>query len=97
MKEQHEGSEVSIHLLRVFQAVRDADGWVTSQGVADAANVKPRTARSHLIRLVRLGIVDQAEVFPGHRYRMSSLAEKRNKAFMQRMAKAAEVFGETAE
>jgi DNA-binding IclR family transcriptional regulator len=47
-------------------------GWLTSQQVAEGAKVAARTARQHLLRLVQLGLLDQAEVFPAHRYRLST-------------------------
>lgn len=45
------------------------------------------------MKLVDLGLLDQAEVFPAHRYRLSSKADKRNKSYLQRLERAAEVFG----
>ena len=87
-----ERAEISIHQLRIFQFVRDAQRWVTSEEIAHGAQVAPRTARAHARHLVSLGIFDQAEVFPGHRYRLSSQAEKRNKGYILRLEQAAEVF-----
>lgn len=95
-QQEAEGSEVSVHLVRIYCCCL-AGGWVTSAEVATRARVSPRTARHHLLRLVRLGILDQAEVFPRHRYRVSQLAGKRNKAFVQRLEKAQEVFGAEAD
>jgi DNA-binding IclR family transcriptional regulator len=91
-----ERSEVSLQELRVFQAVRNAGGWITAAAAAEQAQVAPRTARSHCLRLVNAGIFDQAEVFPGHRYRLSKQASKRNKAQMLRLAQAEEIFGPLA-
>jgi hypothetical protein len=45
------------------------------------------------LKLVRLGIVDQAEVFPAHRYRLSTHAAKRNRGYADRITRAAEVLG----
>jgi hypothetical protein len=42
---------------------------------------------------VDANIVDQAEVFPAHRYRLSKKARKRNINYIQRLERAAEVFG----
>ena len=88
-----EKNEISAHEVRVHQAVISAGTWVTSKYVAEAAGVAARTARQHLFRLVNLGIIDQEEVFPGHRYRASEFAEKRNKTYVQRLARAKEVLG----
>lgn len=87
-----ETAEVSEHMIRVFTAL-DEKVWRTAAEVAVAAEVAPRTARAHLLRLVRLGLLDQAEVFPAHRYRVSTLAEKRNKSMVQRIRAAREAFG----
>ena len=46
---------------------------------------------SAAVRFVRAGLVDQAEVFPGHRYRFSGMAEKRNRTLLERLARAEEV------
>lgn len=90
---QAERSEVSEHLLRVWLWLRAANGWATAAEIAVGANVAPRTARAHAMKLVQLGVCDQAEVFPAHRYRVSALAAKRNKAFTLRLAEAERVFG----
>lgn len=88
-----EKNEVSIHLLKVFEFVKKSSGWVTSADIAKGSGVAPRTARSHALLLVQMGIFDQAEVFPAHRYRFSDKAEKRNKSYMIRIQNAKEVFG----
>lgn len=89
----HETSEVSVHLARIFLAIR-CGKWMTAKEVATIAVVDGATARGHLRRLVKQGLLDQAEVFPGHRYRMSSVAEKRNLAFVRRLEQAVEIFTE---
>lgn len=89
-----ENNEVSTHEVRVVAAVRNKGGWMTSREIASAAKVSDRTARHHALRLVKLGIFDQAEVFPGHRYRFADKADKRNAAYMNRLAAAADALGE---
>ena len=89
-----ETSEVSLHLVKVYMFLKGRIDWVTSKDVAQGAHIAERTARHHLLKLVRLGIVDQAEVFPAHRYHLSRLAEKRNKSFVQRLEQAKEIFGQ---
>lgn len=86
-----ETSEISLHQVRIYRFVAQHKGWITAKEIAGGANVGDRTARSHALRFVRLGIFDQAEVFPAHRYRLSELAGKRNKAFLQRLDEAAEI------
>jgi hypothetical protein len=88
-----ETNEISEHLFRVYAFVRDQRRWVTAHEITDGANVASRTARAHALRLVKAGIFDQAEVFPGHRYRLAVKADKRNRGFVQRLEQASEVFG----
>lgn len=89
-----EHAEISVHQLRIFTFVQAANRWVTNAEIATGAHVAPRTARAYTKRLVDLGIFDQAEVFPAHRYRYSSQAGKRNKAYLTRLQQAQEVFAD---
>lgn len=88
-----ERNEVSAHEIAVFKALLSAEGWLTSSDIARLADVAPRTARAHALKLVRLGVADQAEVFPGHRYRISGFAPKRNRSYVDRLACAADALG----
>lgn len=88
-----EHNEISEHQVKIFRFMQQHKGWLTSQQVAEGAKVAARTARQHLLRLVQLGLLDQAEVFPAHRYRLSSKADKRNVAYLKRLEMACEVFG----
>lgn len=88
-----ERNEISLHEVKAFLALRSASDWITSKDIAERAGIAPRTARLHALRLVRLGIVDQAEVFPAHRYRLASNARNRNVNYLQRLEQACEVFG----
>lgn len=88
-----ERSEVSAHEVRVWAVLCACKVWLTNDEIAQAAQVAPRTARHHTKRLKDLGLVDVADVFPGHRYRASEFAGKRNAAYVQRLAQAAEVLG----
>jgi len=84
--------EVSAHEIRVYNVLARGE-WVTSQQIAEQAQVAPRTARAHALKLVRLGVADQAETFPGHRYRLSP----RNRGYADRIARAAEALDITLE
>jgi len=88
-----ESNEISAHLFHVYAFVKRSPGWVTAAQITLGAGVAPRTARAHALRLVLAGVFDQAEVFPGHRYRMAATAAKRNKGYVQRLEQAREVFG----
>lgn len=91
-----ERNEVSIHEVRLYLALRRAGPtWRTSRELAAEARVADRTARLHLLRFVHLGVADQAEVFPAHRYRIAEFAPKRNAGYMLRLDRAVEAFGET--
>lgn len=88
-----ESNEVSLHQVKVFEFVRAHGSWLTAHEIAKGARTAERTARHHALLLVKLGIFDQAEVFPAHRYRFSAKAEKRNKAYVLRLEAAKSVFG----
>lgn len=83
-----ETAEISAHLYRVFVFVRTAERWVTAREIAAGAQVARRTARAHAVRLVSSGLFDQAQVWPGHRYRMALTAAKRNPGFLRRLEDA---------
>jgi hypothetical protein len=88
-----ENNEISLHQIKVLEFVKSKDQWVTANEIAKGSGVAPRTARHHALLFVKLGIFDQAEVFPAHRYRLSDKAEKHNKAYVLRLNKAKAVFG----
>jgi hypothetical protein len=90
-----ERNEVSRHEVEVIRVLTSHQGqWLTNQQIRDAAtDVAPRTVRATTLKLVRLGLLDQAEVFPAHRYRLSGFAAKRNRGYWDRVQQAAEVFG----
>lgn len=69
-----------------------AKGWATARELATAAGIADRTGRAYALKFVKLGLFDLAEVSPAHRYRWSTMAAKRNRAYMQRLTRAAEVF-----
>ncbi len=87
-----ESNEISLHELKIYKSM-SLEQWLTSKEVAKSSGVADRTARHHLLRLVKLGVLDQAEVFPAHRYRLSKFADKRNASYKIRLDQAAEVFG----
>ena len=83
---------VSRHAVRVFEALRENRGrWRTSDELAAAAGVLPRTARAHLTKLVRLGAVETAPVWPTH-YRLAEAMPGEPAEYVRRLEQAAEVF-----
>lgn len=88
-----EGNEVSIHEVKIYLVLKSRASWMTNREIAIAAKVAPRTARAHSLKLVNLGLLDLAEVFPAHRYKWSDKGSRRNAAYCLRLEKAREVFG----
>lgn len=91
-----ERSEISRHEVEVYNVLLNAPdtAWLSNAEIAEQAKaVSPRTVRMHTRRFARLGLLDVAEVFPAHRYRLSSKAEKRNQSYVVRLQAAMDVFG----
>jgi DNA-binding CsgD family transcriptional regulator len=89
-----ERNEVSVHEARIYVAFLSRKGqWLSNKEIAQAAQVSERTARAHTLKLSRLGVLDLAEVFPAHRYRLADKAGKRNAAYVQRLTQVCEIFG----
>lgn len=89
-----ERNEISEHEVKVYLALRASAKWMTNREIGERlTGVGPRTVRLHTKRLADLGILDQAEVFPAHRYRIAEKRGKRNKGYADRLDRAAEIFG----
>lgn len=90
-----ERNEISIHEVKIYNALKtNQDKWLTNADIEGMIEgVSRRTVRAHTLKLVQLGLLDQAEVFPAHRYKWSGKGAKRNTAYSIRLEKAAEVFG----
>jgi len=93
-----ERNEISLHEIKIAQALRLNSGkWLTHKQIQQIAGaVSDRTVRAKTIKFVELGLIDVAEVFPAHRYQWSEHAKRRNTAYLNRLDKALEVFGEDA-
>ena len=87
-----ERNEVSLHEVKFWLAINES--WKTSKQLQQEAGLGGSTARMYCRKFVALGICDQAEVFPAHRYRKSDKAAKRNLAYVQRLEQAVSVFSE---
>lgn len=90
-----ERNEISRHEVEVFRVLlANGKSWKTNKELAaECQAVAPRTVRAMTFKFVHLGILDQAEVFPGHKYRLSEKAEKRNRGYVDRLRQVADVFG----
>lgn len=87
-------TEISRHEVAVYKALLNAgDTWLSNKQIAELADVSLRTARAHTLKLVRLGVLDQAEVSPGYRYRMAGRGAGRNHAYVARLNHAAQALG----
>lgn len=94
MKNQ-ERSEISFHEILVFRLLKsEPEKWFTHKQISETSKMNERTVRSHTLRFVRLGLVDQAEVFPAHRYRWSEKAQRRNGSYLLRLNQADAIFGQ---
>jgi hypothetical protein len=88
-----EQNEISIHEVRFYRALcHNPETWLTANDLATLSNIAGRTARAFALKFVNLGILDLAEVYPAHRYRLSKKASKRNKAYVVRLETADGVF-----
>lgn len=93
MKRFKEKSEVSLHLIKVWKYLKEnSEKWSTNHQIAEFVKFSERTVRMHTLYLVRSGLVDQMEVFPGHRYKMANNPDKRNVNFYDRLEKVSEIF-----
>ena len=87
-----EQSEVSLNQVKLYHHLKTTGAWMTNKELAAALGISLRNASLHTQTLVRQGVLDQAEVFPGHRYRWAAQGKKRNLAYVQRLDQAAEIF-----
>lgn len=92
-----ERNEISRHEVEVFRVLSvHAEHWKTNAELAaECRDVSPRTVRAMTLKFVRLGLLDQAELFPAHKFRLSAQAAKRNRGYSDRLKQAADVFGVT--
>lgn len=88
-----EKNEISLHEIKVYRSLKEAGKWMTNKDIHAATKIPLRTVCFKTKKFVDLNICDLAEVFPGHRYRLSEMAEKRNSSYIKRLETAAEVFG----
>jgi hypothetical protein len=89
-----ERNEISIQEIKIFLAL--SKEWKTNKEISKLSGVPERTVRMHTHWFVCLGISDLAEVFPGHRFRLSEKADKRNFSYFNRLEHAQTVFGISA-
>lgn len=88
------GNVVSEQEAKLFLLLRENPSeWLTAKRLATSAEISERTARMHLLRYVRSGIVQVRTVFPGYRYQISDQARKRDPGRISRLESAIDVIG----
>ena len=88
-----EQAEISEHQWKIYDCLIKGQRWMSNREIAEFTGVSLRRVGFHTKNLVQLGILDQAEVYPGHRFKVASKAEKRNFGYIQRLQQAGEIFG----
>jgi len=90
-----ERTEISLQEARTFLALKGRPkSWLSNIEIAELVDgVSPRSIRAYTLKFVRLGLLDQVELFPRHKYRLAERPEKRNRSYWQRLLAAIEIFG----
>ena len=88
-----ESLAISLHQILVCNFAFNA-GWFTTAQAASKTRVPARTVRRHLVRLVKLGILEKRTAFGGCRYhkRDESEMDDRAIAYVQRLTSIRETF-----
>lgn len=86
-----ETSEISFHEVRFFRAI-STTRWQTHSQIARVSGLTRRYVNSMTKKYLALNLIDLAEVFPAHLYRLSKLASKRNPAYLERLRRTDRVF-----
>ena len=91
---REEPTEISWHAAEVYRVFRDnPERWLMNKEIAEKTQgVAARTVRAKTSTLVRLGVVEQIEVFPGHRYRLVNTPNDTAQAYRRRLEAALKVF-----
>jgi hypothetical protein len=89
-----ESIQISAHEAKIFAALKTAAAWLTNHEIsARLEGVKLRTVRAHTAKLAKLGLLEQAELFPGYKYRVSDKARQNNPKYLGRRTEAAKLHG----
>lgn len=91
-----EKAEISIHQWKIYDCLVKSQTWMSNKDIAQKTGVSLRRVGFHTNNLVQLGILDQAEVYPGHRFKISNRADKRNTGYLRRLVQAGEIFSAVA-
>jgi len=93
--ERWKALRISAHQAKVFATLKAADAeWLTNQEIGlRRKDVQPRTISLHTARLAKLGLLEQVELFPGYKYRVSDKAQQHKPKSLVRLAEAAQLHG----
>ena len=78
-----EKAEISLHQWKIYDCLMKESTWLSNRDIAHQTGVSLRRVSFHTNNLVQLGILDQAEVYPGHRFKISAKADKRNSGYLR--------------
>ena len=92
-----ESIQISVYQVKIFAVLKSATQcWLSNREIGtQLKGVRPRTVSAHTARLVKLGLLEQIELFPEYRYRVSDKAQQRNPKYLVRLAEAARLHGIT--
>jgi hypothetical protein len=92
-------SEISLHEVLIYRALcQNRDRWLSDRELAQQiGDITPRIIRAHVLKLVRLRLVDQPRFFPADRYRLSAKASPDSEAYVRQLEHAASVLGVPAQ
>jgi hypothetical protein len=97
-----ESIQISAQQARVFSLLKavalesnsPAQCWLTNREIElRLKDVNLRTIRLHTSKLAKLGVFEEAVVFPAHKYRVSDKAQQLNPSYLARLAEAAKLHG----
>ena len=90
-----EENEISLHEVLVYRALcKSGSRWLSDrQLVQQIQGLTVRSVRAQCLKLVKCGLVDQPNVFPADRYRLSAAASRPDHSYVRRLERAAIAFG----
>jgi hypothetical protein len=88
-------NETSLYDVLIYHALCENRGrWLSERELAQRiGNVTPRIIRTHILKFVTIGLVEQPCFFPADRYRLSVKAGPHGEAYVRRIERAASVSG----
>jgi predicted ArsR family transcriptional regulator len=90
-----EDNEISLDEVLVYRVLYQSRGrWLSDRQLAqEIQGITVRSVRTHCLKLVKRGLVEQPNVFPAHRYRLSAAASRPDHPYVRRLERATIAFG----